>query len=193
MNDEKTLELGAWIGRSQALRLVATHCGAAEAQCLKNLKDDEAYKQLDMNWEEFCQNYLGIHRSTAEDIIRRFEEFGPAYFKLAELMRISPATYRQIESAVSPEDECLVLAGESIPVNRENSQRLIEAVSALIRRSSAEKASSVEVAAQRLERTVAQLRRFIHKDLDAADRFLLAGYASDAGEALRRIAEELRA
>src|SRR5579862_6330846 len=187
MNDERTLELGAWIGRSQALRLVATHCGAADAQCLKVLKDTEGYKQLDMTWEDFCQNYLGIHRSTAEDIIRRFEEFGPAYFKLAELMRISPATYRQIEGSVSNADECLVLPGESIPINRENSQRLIEAVGALVKQNSAEKASNVELAAQRLEKAVAELRRFIHKSLDPADRFLLAGYTSDAGDALRQI------
>lgn len=193
MEANKTLELGAWIGRSQALRLVATHCGAAEAQCLKTIKDCESYKQVDMNWEEFCQNYLGIHRSTAEDIIRRFEEFGPAYFKLAELMRISPAAYRQIESAVSSADDCLVLSGESIPINRENSQRLIEAVGALVKRKAVEDASNVELAARRLEKAVADLRRFIHKNLDPADRFLLAGYTSDAGETLRQLAEELRA
>jgi hypothetical protein len=192
MNTNKTMELGVWLGRSQAFRLVAAHCGAAEAQSLKAIKDNEAYKELGMNWEDFCGKCVGLHRSNVEEIIRRFEEFGPAYFKLAELMRIKPAAYRRIESAVSPAEECLVVAGEKIPFTRDNVQRLVEAVGAMVRRKADEDAGSVDRAAKRLQLAVAQLRGFINKKLDAADRFLLACHVEETVQSLRQAAEILR-
>jgi hypothetical protein len=193
MTNIDTLELGALLGRSQALRLIATHCGAADAQCLKAIKDGGNYKELGLSWEDFCTQYLGIHRSTAEDIIRRFEEFGPAYFKLAELMRITPAAFRQIESAVSTDDECLVVRGESIPINRENAQRLIEAVGQLVTRNTVEKAASIDPLIRRLQNTIAEISRHVHKTVDPADRFLLARSTEEASEALRLATAELRA
>ena len=192
MDNNQTFEMGAWVGRSQAFRLVATHCGAADAQCLKSIKDGGHYKELGVTWEDFCSEYLGIHRSTAEDIIQRFEEFGPAYFKLAELMRITPAAYRQIESAVSPDDECITVRGENIPINRENAHRLIEAVGHLVTRNTLEKNVSIDPLIRRLENAVAQVTRHIRKNLDPADRFLLASSTEAAADALRAAAANLR-
>jgi hypothetical protein len=39
-------ELGKWIGRTEAFLLVANRCSAAQAECLRNLKESESYKML---------------------------------------------------------------------------------------------------------------------------------------------------
>ena len=192
MTDINTFELGAWTGRSQAFRLVATQCGAADAQCLKTLKESGGYKLLGMNWEDYCSKHLGIHRSTAEEIIQRFDEFGPAYFKLAEFMRITPASFRQIEGSISADDECLVLAGENIPINRENAQRLIEAVGQLVARDRNEKSNSTDALIRRLESTIAEVTRQVRLKTDPADRFLLARSIEAAAAALEEATAELR-
>lgn len=129
--NEPSLELGAWLGRSQAFRLIACHCSAVDAQCLRNIKDGGAYKSFSPSWGEFCDTYIGIHRTTADRIIEQLEEFGASYFKLSEIMRITPATYGHIASAVS--EETIECGGQKIPINRDNAVRIKQAVEALRR------------------------------------------------------------
>jgi hypothetical protein len=44
---------GTWIGREQAFDTVARHCSAARVACLKQVRETEAYKTLNLTWEEF--------------------------------------------------------------------------------------------------------------------------------------------
>jgi hypothetical protein len=94
-------ETAQWLGRRQAFALIANGCSAAEAQCLKAIKDDAGYKSLGLTWEQFCDRHAGMSRATADRIIERLEEFGEAYFQLSQVMRISPERYRMVEGAVA--------------------------------------------------------------------------------------------
>jgi hypothetical protein len=84
-----------------------------------------------MNWREFCQQRAGVSRKTAEQIIRRLEQFGPQYFTLAQVTGVTPEEYRRIAGSVSAQG--LVHAGVTIPIAAENAPRLNEAVGALRR------------------------------------------------------------
>jgi hypothetical protein len=64
---------------------------------LKEIRESRAFEQLGLTWQEFCQQYVGCSRERADAIIRQFDEFGEAYFRLSQIARISPETYRQIE------------------------------------------------------------------------------------------------
>jgi hypothetical protein len=60
------------------------------------LRENKLYKRVSPDWREFCDGYLNINRGQADHIIRLLDEFGPGYFELAQLTRISPETYRAI-------------------------------------------------------------------------------------------------
>jgi hypothetical protein len=124
-----TFDLGAWIGRGQALSFVVNHCSAAQAECLARIRKDGLYKALNLTWEEFCRQHAGASRAHADEIIRRLEEFGAAYFRLSEIIRISPQSYRAIQATVK--GEAIQVGGESIPITPENAPRIRQAIVAL--------------------------------------------------------------
>jgi hypothetical protein len=123
------LDLGVALGQNQAFSLVAGRCSAAQAATLLRLRQEKKYLKCAANWREFCPKYLKISGSEADRIIRIWEEFGAAYFELAQLMRISPETYRAIEPAVK--DGALIHNGEAIEFDVENSGKLAAAVAQL--------------------------------------------------------------
>ena len=124
-----TFDLGAWIGRGQAFSFVANHCSAAQAECLTRIRNDGLYKALNLTWDEFCKQHAGTSRAHADEIICRLEEFGAAYFRLSEIIRISPQSYRTVQAAVK--GEAIEVGGESIPITPENAPRIRQAVGAI--------------------------------------------------------------
>lgn len=124
-------EVAKWVGRQQAFALVANKCSAAQAEILKRLKDSSAHKAFGLSRDEFCDQQLGITRQTADRIIANYEEFGAAYFAMSNVMRISPQTYRMLAPAVDAEKNELVFGDEKIPITKANTDRIIEAVSAI--------------------------------------------------------------
>src|SRR5439155_18654488 len=97
---ETMMHLGAWLGRHQAFGMIASRCSAADAECLKAIRDGGEYKQLGLTWTEFCEQHAGVSRVQADRQIHYLEEFGAKYFRLSEVMQISPETYRLIGGAV---------------------------------------------------------------------------------------------
>jgi hypothetical protein len=95
------LEVGTWIGRHQALALLANKCSAADAECLREIRDKRHYKALGLTWEEFCSRYAGLDAKTAERVMERLEEFGEAYFNLSQIIPIQPASYRALAPNVT--------------------------------------------------------------------------------------------
>ena len=128
-HQDGVLDLGKWLGRRQAFSLVAGRCSAADAKCLRELRESKTYKLLGLTWEECCKQRVGICRSVADRIIQNLEEFGPDYFAIAQVTGISADEYRRIGGSVS--HHALLHAGEEIPIELENAPRLIAAVEAL--------------------------------------------------------------
>ena len=125
-SDAALLELGIVLGQSLAFGLMAGRCSAAQAQALRRLREERLYKRCTETWLEFCPKYLKISRTEADRTIKLLEEFGPTYFELSQLTRVSPETYRAISPAI--EDGALHFNGEVIPLNAGNSRKVAAAV-----------------------------------------------------------------
>src|SRR5205809_5911682 len=129
-NAKKSLvNLGVWMGRHQAFGLIANRCSAADAECLKAIHDSGDYKELGVTWDEFCEKHAGMSRVHADQHIHCFEEYGENYRRFAEMMALSPVTFRLIGAAVS--DKGLAFEGGHIPLAPENREQIATAVKAL--------------------------------------------------------------
>ena len=122
-------ELDQLIGERRAFSRVADSCSAADADTLRRIRNEKLYVAKGITWEEFCPRFLNISKPEANRIIRRFDEFGHAYFDVSRMVRISPESYRAIAPAVK--DNAIEFEGERIPLVPENSQRVHAAVQAL--------------------------------------------------------------
>jgi hypothetical protein len=127
MTDDLTL--GRLLGRREAFSTLAARCSAAEAAQLKSIRDSKAFLNHAKDWREFCTSVLHISDDKANRLISLLERFGSAYFKIAQLTRISPETYRLIAPSIRGEAICH--DGEIIPLTVENSQRVAAAVADL--------------------------------------------------------------
>jgi hypothetical protein len=125
-NASQNVELGAWLGRGQAFGMVANQCSAAHAECLRNIRESGSYKSLGLTWEEFCPTYTGLTRPRVDVLIQNLEEFGATYFRLSEIVRISPESYRQMVPKI--EGEQLDIGGEMVSIVPENAVRIRQAV-----------------------------------------------------------------
>jgi hypothetical protein len=123
------LAVGTWIGREQAFNALAHQCSSARVACLKQVRDTEAYKSLNLTWEEFCPQHADISRSQADRLIHQLSEFGAPYFQLTDIVPVSPAVYREIEPAIV--NGTIEFGGEQIPITPENASKIRAAVNAL--------------------------------------------------------------
>ena len=138
------------------------------------------------DWRDFCSRYLRMSGSQADKIIHLWEEFGEGFFKVAQLTRISPQTYRAIAPAVR--EEALHLNGEVIELRVENSRQLAEAVA---RHRRAKKPACRTEAYIRLAgiedqcvEIVAELREIAFMDRTGDDWVLFKAVVSRASSAL---------
>ena len=120
------LEFGAWVGRQQAFALIANKCSAAQALALKEIKESRAFEQLGLTWQQFCLKHVGLGRERADALIRQFDEFGEAYFRLSEIARISPETYRQVAPIV--ERDTVEIDGQQIELTLPNAGKIRAAI-----------------------------------------------------------------
>jgi hypothetical protein len=154
------VELGTWLGRREAFAQLAGRCSAADAECIRKMREERQYRELGMNWEQFCKRKLGISKRGADLIIAQLNEFGPAYFLLAQMARVTPEEYRRISGSVR--GQALLHAGEEIPIEAENAGRLAVAIEELRR---GQKADNGDASAQAgttpedLNRVLDQLER----------------------------------
>lgn len=188
---EEVLALGACIGRTQALNLIANRCSAAAAETLRDIRDNKRYRALGLTWEEFCQ-HQGISRGYADRILRWLEELGPSYFKLNSFTRISATEYRKIASAVT--EDGLTYAGETIALESGNAPKLAGALDALRREQAALQppADPVEQGLSKADRGVqaafVEFQRLLAMNLDEEGRLKLVRNI----EAGRDLLEQMR-
>jgi hypothetical protein len=118
--------LGVAVGQNQTLGVIAARCTAAQAETLARLRKEKLYKRVSEHWRDFCPEYLNMSGAQADRIVHLYGEFGPTYFELAQLTRVSAETYRVIAPAIT--NGVLTLDGEEIALTLENSRRVAVAV-----------------------------------------------------------------
>jgi len=123
------IDAGAWVGRQQAFAMIANRCSAAQAVCLKQVRETRLFEKLESTWDEFCKEFAGISRAQADKLIQQHDEFGEAYFRLSEIARISPEIYRKIAGQVS--DEGLEFDGRTLALTPENGPKIRAAIQTL--------------------------------------------------------------
>jgi hypothetical protein len=128
VNDADFL-LGEILGSRRAFSSVAARCSAVEAALLRRMRDEKLFTTRSETWDEFCPQFLGMSRASANRIIGLLEEFGADYFHLAQLTRITPTEFRAIAGSVR--DSAVHWDGEAIALIRENSKKIADAVDAL--------------------------------------------------------------
>ena len=191
------IDAGAWVGRQQAFAVIANRCSAAQALCLKQVREARLHEKLELTWDEFCKEYAGISRAQADKLIQQHEEFGDAYFRLSEIARISPETYRQIARQVS--DEGLEIDGRKLALTEENAPKIRAAIQTL--RAQLKRARDANQPASpgiiqlqiRLDALVEEASAMARRILDAGDRAGLQGlvaYAVNKWTHLVRPAQE---
>jgi hypothetical protein len=125
-NTTDPIESGAWVGRQQAFAVIASKCSAAQALALREIKESKAFEQFGLTWKEFCLKHVGMSRESADLLIRQYNEFGDAYFRLSQIARISPETYRQIQPKVG--GDIVEINGENYELTLPNAGRIRAAI-----------------------------------------------------------------
>ncbi len=122
-------DLGLWLGRWQAFGYIANRCSAADVECLRQIRENKLYHSYARTWGVFCPRYLGFSRAQADRLLQYLEEFGPNYFHLTQIVRVSPQTYRLIAHALREDGAIFHLA--AIPLAPENAGKILRAVRSL--------------------------------------------------------------
>ena len=189
------IDAGAWVGRQQAFAVIANKCSAAQALCLKQVRETRLYEKLGLTWEEFCKEYAGICRAQADRLIQQHEEFGDAYFRLSEIARISPVTYRQIAGQVS--DEGLEFDGGKLALIPENGPKIRAAIQTLrtqlkqARDASQPAAPGILQLHMRLDAVIAEVSKMARRPLGPDHRAALQGMATYAIHKLKEVSQSL--
>jgi hypothetical protein len=165
-------ELGTWVGRRQAYGLLATRSSAADAECLKRLRDGKEYKLAGMNWEELCQRYLGISRAQADRIILQLDELGAAYFAISKIVRISAEAFRDIADNVT--ETSIEYNGQTILIKPENGRKIQNIIRQLReeapRTSRVAEATNLQKVSRRLDNCLNELTAMSSRPLEPEDR-----------------------
>src|ERR1019366_249941 len=159
------MNLGAWLGRHQAFGLIANRCSAADAECLKAIRDGGEYKQFELTWEQFCGKHAGVSRVYADRQIHCLEEFGGNYFRFADVM--------------------------PIPLVRENRGKVAAAIEAMRAKPQTKAGAGAEMGSfrKRLDVLLAEAHGIANH---AGRRLELIGVLEEGGESLHRLALALR-
>jgi hypothetical protein len=131
-SDDGVVEFGRWMGRREALAMVAGRCSAAQAQAMRRVRDTKLYTQKGWTWEECCVKGFGSSRRSVERTLRLLDEYGPQYFHVAQITNVTPEEYRAIAPHVSAEG--IEVEGAVIALLPENSEQVSSAVTALLNR-----------------------------------------------------------
>src|ERR1043166_6233960 len=101
-----------------------------------------------------------------------YEEFGEAYFNLAQVIPIQPSGYRLLAAHI--EGNTLEHNGEKIAIEPDHAARLVDAVRELRGRTVKVKAKSpVEKLVDRLQESIAELTRAIEPGVREGERSLV--------------------
>lgn len=195
-DEASDFELGMMLGSRKAFAAVAGRCSAADAECLRRIREEKLYLRRAASWDEFCPSHLGLSRAHANRIIGYLEEFGPDYFEVTQLTRITPEQYRAIAPAIREKN--IHVDGQAIALIPENTERVAAAVAAL-RQSAVPTATPrrpveerFELLKNRFDQFAAEYQKLAECSLSKEDKCELLEILSRAVLRLRRLQAEAR-
>ena len=195
--EQLVLELGIMLGQRRAFGMVAGRCSAAQAECLRKIREEKAYLKFSPNWAEFCERHLKISKRTADRAIALLKKHGTLYFETAALTGITPAEFERIEHAI--QQDGIHVGSDVIALIPENTARAVDAVARLQEEAaaveSAKPAASAEEQIHELEKRARQLCASFHKTAEAADsieRQWLIGAIKKVQQMMNRLELEIR-
>jgi hypothetical protein len=163
--DQQVLELGIVLGQRRAFAMVAGRCSAAQAECLRKIRDEKIYMKFAPNWDEYCRRHLKMSKRTADRVIGLLKKLGALYFETAALTGITPAEYARIEHAI--QQDGIHIGSEVIALIPGNASRAVDAVAHLQAESNAAEAAKpaapVEEQLRDLEKRGRQLCASFHQ------------------------------
>ena len=169
--EQQVLELGIMLGQRRAFGMVAGRCSAAQAECLRKVREEKTYLKFAANWAEFCERQLKISKRTADRAIALLKKHGTLYFETTALTGITPAEFERIEHAIQRDG--IHVGSDVIALIPENAARAVDAVARLQAEAataqSAEQGASAEEQLRELERRARQLCAGFHKTAKAAN------------------------
>ena len=177
--DPAAAELWRWMGRRDAFNLVAGRCSTADVESLSRIKEGRLFEKANCSWDEFCARHLHMSRRKVDQEIGYLKQFGPAFFTLRQLNRISVREYAQIAGHVSKEG--VHVDGEVVALLPENSERLAGALDTLLERAepAVPEPPAFDTVLHRY-RTATQGLRSLDGDLDGEQLRALAGEIAEA-------------
>ena len=101
--------------------MVAGRCSAAQAECLRKVRDEKTYLKFAANWAGFCESQLKISKRNADRAIALLKKHGTLYFETAALTGITPAEFERIEHAIQRDG--IHLGSDVIALIPENAAR----------------------------------------------------------------------
>lgn len=190
-NQQQALELGIILGERRAFGVVAGRCSAAQAECLRRVKEEKLWMGFAEGWEDYCVRVLKISRRHADRMVLNLKKYGVLYFEVAALTGIAPADYERIEDAVHADG--IHVGSEVIALIPANTERAIEAVARLQAESNAAPENTLAKEISVLKRRGLQLGKAFRKVAHSAgdvDRSVLRGSVNDVVRDLSRILAE---
>ena len=125
-DEQQVLELGIMLGQRRAFGMVAGRCSAAQAECLRKVREEKTYLKFAPNWSKFCEGHLKISPRTADRTIALLKKHGTLYFETAALTGITPAEFGRIGHAI--QQDGIHVGSDVIALIPENAARAVDAV-----------------------------------------------------------------
>ncbi|HUB78342.1 MAG TPA: hypothetical protein VMB03_06075 [Bryobacteraceae bacterium] len=181
-------EIGALVGERRTLSKLAGGCSAADAECLRKIRNSKQYLAKAKTWDEFCPKYLGMSRVSADRLIRHLEEFGPESFATMQQLGLSTREYRLL--APRMEGKTLLLEGESVEMVPENGPKIHAALREI--RQPAEKSPEERFSslAGQCRQIVSEFRALCGLKPGEEDRRKIAGELQNVTAELFRVATD---
>ncbi|HEY1336666.1 MAG TPA: hypothetical protein VGF59_04115 [Bryobacteraceae bacterium] len=127
-----TAEVSRWLGRRDSYGMIAALSSAAEVESLRRMRDEKLYRGLAPSWDVFCSKNLHASRRNIDRVIGYLKEFGPQYFHVTQMTKMTADQYRSIAAEVGPDG--VRIDGGVIPLLPEHTEEVAAAVSDLLRR-----------------------------------------------------------
>jgi len=179
-------KLGQWVGRREAFGLIAGRCSAAEIEAIRQIRDENLYRDLHCNWDECCTRYLHASRRSVDRELGYLHKYGPAFFTVRQLTHITVKEYESIAGHIT--EHGVNLDGSLVAVHVDNSDQLAAAVEELLKRAEPRQPKpppkpppeplAIDAVLKRC-RTVAEQLQSLNGNLDIAQRLELANAVAE--------------